>query len=140
MRSMADADSLLSRAKLSNTVQRRAMLTALSHASSPMTHADIRSYFRQKNIRIDTATIYRILKQFLLTSIVHKHPSSNGYVLCSLESCHGHHGFLTCSACQSVTEFSDAALCHAEHSIARSHKFQAQTHVTDLVGLCANCQ
>ncbi|MEQ1849308.1 MAG: Fur family transcriptional regulator [Candidatus Peribacteraceae bacterium] len=135
-----DFPSLLARANLSNTVQRRAILSLLSSSTTPLSHADMALALRKKKVSIDTATIYRIFKQFLEKGIVHRHPSTGAYVLCALPSCTGHHGFLTCSECHSVTEFADTALCQAEHAVARSFKFKPQKHVTDVVGLCASCQ
>lgn len=116
------------------------MLQALASHAAPLLHKDVHSWIEKRNNGvINLVTVYRILERFHELGIVHKHPSTGGFVLCSLPDTGGHHGFLSCESCGRVEEFADAALCKQENRIARQAKFKTKRHISDILGCCSAC-
>lgn len=135
-----DAGTILSSTGLRGTQPRRMVLRVLLKARSPHSHKDIYQSIQKKGETINLVTVYRILQQFLESGIVHLHPTTGKYVLCTEANRHACHSFMTCERCGKVEEFHDKKLCAEEHRIAEKVGFSPRYHVSDVVGICARCR
>src|SRR3989344_5666797 len=128
--------TLLARSRIRNTQPRRMILAALGTVARPLSPAEIEV---QLGCKVDLVTIYRTLALFEKHHLVHKHPSTGGYLLCTIPERSGHHGFLTCTSCKTTEEFHDPGFCKLEEAIAHRAKFSATEHVSEIIGICSHC-
>lgn len=135
-----DAKTILSSTGLRDTQPRRMVLRVLMKDRSPHSHRDIYESIQKSGGTINLVTVYRILQQFLESHIIHLHPTTGRYVLCTEDGNHQCHSFMTCERCGGVEEFHDEKLCSEEHRIAEKSGFSPRYHVSDVVGVCARCQ
>ena len=131
-------DLLLLKSRTRTTRPRRAIIETLASAEHPLSPQEIHDRLAKKNT-IDLVTIYRTLALFEEKHIAHCHPSTGGYLLCSLPETDGHHGFLTCISCKKTEEFHEPKFCAIEDSIARKAKFRATEHISEIIGHCSHC-
>lgn len=134
-----DIRRLLRSHDLRDTQARRSVLEALTQRRSPFTQKELHSDIKKQGIAINLVTIYRILETFEGLGIVHRHPSTGGFTLCSMREHKGHHGFLSCEKCGTVQEFADTKLCGEENRIASQAGFVPKHHVSEIIGLCSRC-
>lgn len=134
---------------LRDTQPRRLVIEALCNIKKPASHKEIYSWIEKQGAATNLVTVYRILETFEGLGIVHRHPSSGGFILCSMEEegCHGTvvrdttcHGFLSCQECGTVQEFTDEKLCKEEKRIARKAGFTPKHHMSEIIGVCTKCQ
>jgi len=131
--------SILRKRALRDTAPRRLVLQALASHAKPLLQKDVHGWIEKQNGDVNLVSVYRILERFEEHGIVHRHPSTGGFVLCSLPDTEGHHGFLSCESCGTVKEFADPALCKQEGRIAKQSQFTLNHHLTDMIGLCSTC-
>lgn len=131
---------ILQNYKLRDTQSRRLVLQALVHFNRPISHKEIHEWIQQQDAATNLVTVYRTLEAFEKMGIVHQHPSSGGFIICSMHEHKGHHGFLSCEKCGTVEEFCDASLCSQEDRIAKQAGFTPTNHISDITGVCAKCQ
>ena len=131
---------LLASVGLRTTQPRRAVLRVLSHKHVPHAPQDVWRAVRRSGQSVNLVTVYRILRQLQEVGIVHLHPTTGKYVLCTAIGDHACHSFLTCEQCGNVEELHDEQLCAEEHRIAKKAGFAPRYHVSDVVGICAHCQ
>ena len=134
-----DSSIVLRAHKLRDTLPRRLTLSALHDLHAPADCKTVLARIRRRQKAVNLVTVYRMLDRFETLGIVHKHPSSGKYTLCSLPDAKGHHGFLSCRKCGRVKEFADSDLCKKEDRIAQRAGFLSESHVSDIVGLCSSC-
>lgn len=135
----AEVQKTLKAHGLRDTQSRRIVIEALSQSPKPISPKDIHLWVTDQGSTINLVTVYRILEAFENLGIVHRHPSSGGFVLCSLNK-EGHHGFLSCQKCGTVEEFVDEKLCAEENRIARKAGFTPKHHTSEIIGVCETCQ
>lgn len=131
--------AILERQGLRVTQSRLLVLEALSTIGKPASQKDLFEHIRKESAQINLVTVYRMLETFVERDIAHKHPSSGGYTLCSLQEQHGHHVLLSCGKCGTVQEHIDAELCKHENRIAKNAGFKPKHHVSEIIGLCPSC-
>jgi len=129
---------LLKEKGLRDTQPRRLVIRSLAamHAASPH---DIAKWIATQGDTVNPVTIYRILALLEKLHLVHRHPDSGHYFLCSIPKKHGHHGFLQCIHCRRIEEFRDDALASQEASIAIKAGFQPTSYLTSILGICMKC-
>lgn len=137
---MTDIHEILQLHNLRDTMARRLVILALQDIKKPVSHKEIFSWIKLQNATINLVTVYRTIDSFLDLHIIHKHPTSGGFLLCSMPTQKGHHGFLSCKDCGTVQEFSDSVLCKEENRIAAQNQFSPLSHTNDIVGTCNQCQ
>ena len=133
------SSTILREYNLKDTQSRRFVLKALMHFQKPASHKDIHHWIKEQDAATNLVTVYRTLETFERLGIVHRHPSSGGFILCSMDGEEGHHGFLRCEECGKVEEFCDDTLCHQEDRIAKKAGFAPKNHISETVGLCSEC-
>lgn len=138
MQAFREALSLKS-VKLRDTHSRRLVLQALAHLSHPSSPKDIFEWAQKEGEALNLVTVYRVLDRLEEARLVHKHPSTGLYVVCTLPDVSGHHGFLHCTTCGNLEEFHDHRLCHVENEIAKKAGFTAIEHLSEISGMCSSC-
>lgn len=136
---IVDVRNLLRKSKLKDTQPRRMVLEALSKIKTPVSPYEIQKWLLKKNSELNVVTIYRILHALNSAHIVHRHPCSGHFALCTLPEQKGHHGFLHCHGCGLIMEFCSPALCTLEHGIAKKAGFEPESHMSEISGLCKRC-
>jgi Fur family transcriptional regulator, ferric uptake regulator len=129
----------LQAANLRETHPRRAILTILQEATTPLTHKEVYKKIVQQNVAINLTTVYRILQKFEELHIIHTHLHSGGVVLCEHPQSNGHHVLLSCKKCGTTQEHLDSLLCKQESTIAAKHGFSGVEHKSELTGVCSLC-
>ena len=105
-----------------------------------MTAYEIIDRVRSKGISAPP-TVYRALRRLIEEGLAHRVESMNAFVACAHpEDDHGAAVFLTCSRCESLSEFSDADIDTHFEKHARARGFSVDTFTIELRGLCQNCQ
>ncbi len=137
---IVDTGELLKKSKLKDTQPRRMVLEALAKINMPVSPYGIQKWLLKKNTELNAVTIYRILHAFNSACIVHRHPCSGHFALCTLPEQKGHHGFLHCHSCGLTEEFCSPALCTLEHGIAKKAGFDLENHMNEISGLCKHCK
>ncbi|MCA9772215.1 MAG: transcriptional repressor [Myxococcales bacterium] len=132
---------LLRSARLRVTRQRRELIALLGETCDPLNPYELKDRMDARGIAIDTVSIYRILACFESRGIVHRIPSSGGYVKCHLspgdDACHH---YLVCRHCRRVEEMPCGGLEPWEEEAARRRGFQVETHNIELSGICSSCR
>jgi Fur family zinc uptake transcriptional regulator len=121
------------------TKPRRLVLEILEETQQPLSPYDIQRTLKKQDKYLNHVTIYRILDLFCRLNLVHKLPSSGGFVKCSLGKKEGCHRFMVCRQCGAIQEFADEGLCHEESKFAQNLDFHTEYHLSETYGLCSNC-
>lgn len=135
----ANSVQILTAKGLRATQTRRLVLEAFMKKPVPLTQRDIHDIIKKNGADISLVTVYRIIEAFEGVHVVHKHLSSGGYVLCTMEDEHGHHVLLSCEDCGSVEECIDTDFCKHEDRIAAQNGFTPKAHLSELIGVCSSC-
>jgi Fe2+ or Zn2+ uptake regulation protein len=130
---------LLQKSGLKDTLPRRLVFGALQNIGKTVSPYDVQRWLMKKSKEVNIVTIYRVFEAFEKAHIVHRHPCNGHFSLCSIPDLKGHHGFLHCSDCDSITEFVDERLCAIENAISLEARFHPETHVSEVVGVCSSC-
>lgn len=136
----ADPQAILQQFNLRDTQPRRLVLKALVNMQKPASHKEIHRWIEEQDAAVNLVTVYRTLETFEEIGIIHRHPSSGGIILCSMNEEEGHHGFLSCEKCGMVEEFCNEDLCSKEDRIAKKAGFTPKHHVSEIIGICAGCR
>lgn len=136
---MMDISNILQRYTLKDTKPRRSILQVLDDVSTPLTKKEIYQQLKKNGISINLVTIYRIIQVFEKLHIIHQHPSSGAYSLCSHQQKRGHHVLLSCHTCGQVKECIDADLCKQENRVAHNAGFTPKQHISEIIGICFTC-
>ena len=121
------------------TVPRRLVLEALAARQEPASPYELQKALKEHGDHLDHVTIYRIVELLERLNLIHKVLSTGGYVRCTLENSSGCHRYLVCRQCGALQEFADESLCRKENEIAAKMGFQADHHIEEFHGLCADC-
>ena len=135
------AHKKLQEAGLKITDQREIIVKLLAKSDKALSPYDMRDKLKKQRINADVVTIYRVLETLESLSLVHKVLAVNGYVKCNSEAdakfCHH---YLLCKKCHKIDEVEGEDLSKLEKKIAKTKKFQIDSHYLEFTGLCKNCQ
>ncbi|MBI5498188.1 MAG: transcriptional repressor [Deltaproteobacteria bacterium] len=146
-----EASQVLAGNGLRVTRPRRAVVELLERSPRPMGAADIHQELRTQGIRIDRASVYRVLAVLEAQGLVHRVLSAQGYMAChppthlhlhggtepADHSCHHH---LVCRACGRTLETHCDGLRGLIDTIVERTGFQVEGHVLEIVGTCRECR
>ncbi len=118
------------------TAPRRAVLDAITQSQRPFTIEEL----SERLPNIGRATVFRTVKLLQELELVCRVPLEDGGVLYQRAGTGEHHHHLICSACGSVTEFSDPSLDTAIEQNAATTGFELDGHSAELYGRCASCR
>jgi Fe2+ or Zn2+ uptake regulation protein len=130
---------MLQKKGLKKTLARKSVLNALRSLSIPSDAITIHSWAAAHGHNMNLTTVYRVLAVLLEHSIIHRHPSTGNYILCSKPHEPGDHRFLRCQTCNHIQEFIDEALCKTENIIAKKYDFVPTKHLSEIIGICKHC-
>lgn len=120
---------------------RRDLVERLLAAAQPVTIPEL----LDRPPRLAQSSAYRNLAVLEQTGVVHRITTSGDFARFELaEDLTEHHHHLICSRCGAVEDFTAPAglertLGRAVAAIEAAHRFTAERHRLDLIGLCADC-
>lgn len=146
-----EASQMLASAGLRVTRPRRAVVELLERSPCPLDATAIHQQLRAQGIRVDRASVYRVLAVLEEHSLVHRVLSHGGYMAChppahvhlagmgepSDQSCHHH---LLCRQCNKALEIHCDGLGTLMAAITRATGFAVERHALEVTGLCRECQ
>jgi Fur family ferric uptake transcriptional regulator len=133
------AEHLLTDFNLRHTAQRISILNSFLKTSHALSHNDLETEFEGL---IDRATIYRCLKQFLDSGILHRIPDEQfqtKYAVCATcehENHHHDHVHFNCSKCNMTKCIEGTSI----PSIDLPEGYVAKEKILIIQGLCAECK
>ena len=87
---------------------------------------------------VSLATVYRVLTQFEISGLIHRHNFEGGFSVFELS--HGeHHDHLVCVTCGRVEEFVDEVIEQRQRVIAQQAQFKMTNHALNIYGVCSVC-
>jgi Fur family transcriptional regulator, ferric uptake regulator len=87
---------------------------------------------------VSLATVYRVLTQFEISGLIHRHNFEGGFSVFELS--HGeHHDHLVCVTCGRVEEFVDDIIEQRQKAIAQRAQFKMTNHALNIYGVCPAC-
>ena len=124
---------------LKATPARLAILELLEHTDLPLDVATMREFLKEKNIKTDQATVFRIVGLFTnrgLTRQIELQEGKARYELTTLP----HHHHTICTSCGRVQDIGHCEVKDIEKKASDHLGFKTENHQVELFGLCANCQ
>jgi len=129
----------LSRNGYKITVQRRAVLKAITRSHEHLTPAAVHKLAIRENPGVGLVTVYRtldMLSEMGLICRVHRGGRSRSYTLAPV----GHHHHMICTGCGAVTDFTDCDLSELVNRLSRETGFKIEGHLLEFSGRCRDCQ
>lgn len=122
---------------LKNTKTRQRVKETLSHASTPLTPAEIYNQLKDENITL--SSIYRTLETFTRENIVIKASDQKGTALYTLnidDHCH----YLKCKCCHAEIKLDYCPYHKINHQLSHKYNFDIDENNVVIYGLCENCK
>jgi Fur family ferric uptake transcriptional regulator len=123
------------------TAQRRALIETIQEATSHLDAASLLSLARQRDSRIDRATVYRTIEMLKKLGLIdeldlmHMNGEKHYYEVRTQKD----HLHLTCLECGSVKEFTTPTFERLKREISRENAFDIQVIRLEAGGLCSVC-
>ncbi len=136
--SKSDIKIKLENSGLKKTEARIALIDLLEREDSPMDVLSIVSSLKSKGIRVDQATVYRILEVFTNKSLINRLEFGEGKYRYELQKDDHHH--LICLNCGRIEDIEDKYMKKFESDIRGKKGFLVESHSLEFFGLCKNCQ
>jgi len=133
-----DFKEILKEKGIKATKTRLAVLNLLDKSDQPLAATTIFHDLKNQKIKIDLATIYRIIEKFIGLKIVKQVDFREGMLRYELAGDHHHH--LICQSCGDVSSYHGECLSEVEKVIKEKYKFNVAEHVLEFFGTCDNCQ
>lgn len=131
-----DSNSIIKKSGRRLTGPRKDIFLALSN--TPLTIQEISNNLKARNVKHDTATLYRTLELFVDLGLVNKVSLSDKLSRYELAS-QKHHHHLVCEGCgviQDVTVNDETIV----DEVAQKSTFLVKRHSLEFFGFCVNCQ
>jgi Fe2+ or Zn2+ uptake regulation protein len=106
----------------------------------PVAAYELQSLLAEEGVRLEPASIYRILQTLYELGLVHFVHSANGYIACRQPQRSGCHHHIVCKDCGDTAEFTGDIVHQIEHRIAEQTGFSVNTHILEFSGLCRKCR
>ena len=124
------------------TNSRCCVLDVLAKSKRSLNAYEIAAQSEKNQVKIDTSTVYRILKTFQKLGLIHFVKEQNGYLCCQDFDCgkkqHCHHQ-LVCEKCHKVEEIHLDDTDFIKSIRAKNPNFRIQNHYFEFLGKCASC-
>jgi Fur family ferric uptake transcriptional regulator len=121
------------------TKPRRAVIQALLEDQGYSSPAEIHDQARLHCPTVGLVTVYRTLDLLAEQGFVrriHTENGCHGYTIAN----HGHHHHLVCRRCGSAVEFEGCDLHPFLVRVGQETGYAIESHLLELVGLCATCR
>jgi len=122
------------------TPPRRQVLSLLEGEERALSPYDMRERLRQRRVKMDVVTVYRVLEVLERLDLVHRVYRTGGYVRCWRSDLGAHHHHLVCTDCGRVTEITGDRIDEVADREARENGYRVTGHILELFGLCGGCQ
>lgn len=120
---------------------RRRVLEEIAASHQALGAYDILERMSTKGPRLAPISVYRAIDALHDAGLVHRLESRNAFF-----ACHAHHApdrdqvILACERCGRVAEMAGEQVFAALHALIDKAQFQARRTVTEISGICAQCQ
>jgi Fur family transcriptional regulator, ferric uptake regulator len=121
------------------TIQRRVVIEALAAADNHLTIPNIQQAVQERQIDLDSSTIYRILEKLVDLGLVCRTDVGTSGVVYELMLEDPHH-HLVCLVCGDITRIPDAVFCKVRTQLTEDFHFQPRLDHMAVFGYCAYCQ
>lgn len=119
------------------TPQRRAILSVVSAASSPLTAEQVYGAVTEAFPHLALTTVYRGLDAYVDAGLVRRSIYDDGVARYEIAAEHRH--FLTCARCKKSVPLSVCPFEQLEEQLVRETGFQISGHKMEFFGLCPDC-
>ena len=121
------------------TEPRLRVLTLLVNEKKALGAYDILSLLTTKDSRPKPPTIYRAIDFWVEHGFIHKVESTNAFLACAHDHCHGNFYLLICDHCEVVKELIVESLPKTILSLLKKQGFSMRRSTTEVYGLCGQC-
>lgn len=121
------------------TPARIAAMQSLERIKEPADIKTITDYLRKNEVKIDPATVFRMMNTFTEKGITKQIQLEEGKARYELSS-KGDHHHLVCGNCGKIEAIFDNVIPKMEKEIQKKQKFLVKRHSLEFFGLCINCQ
>lgn len=115
-----------------------AVYNFLKFSNKPYEVSTIHSFLARKKIRINLATLYRILDKFLKKGLVVKVDFKKGRSYFEIKR-EKHHHHAVCRKCGEIKDINDCSLDQVIKNIQDKNSFKVLNHTLEFYGLCTRC-
>lgn len=134
-----DCKNELNEVDLRATPARIALMRLLESSDKPLDVQTMIAYLEKKNIKVDPATVFRIVNMFTDKGLLKPIQLQEGKFRYELEAKADHH-HLVCTHCGDIQDISDCNIDMFEKNIEKKKQFKVTSHALEFFGICANCQ
>lgn len=136
---MERAETAFQEKGLRLTELRRRVFEVIAGSHHAIGAYDILERLAEKGSRLAPISVYRAIDALLSAGVIHRLESRNAFFAC--HSAHDHRQLvLACERCGRVAEVPGKPVFEAIASAAKEARFQPAHTVTEVAGLCADCQ
>lgn len=121
------------------TPARLSVLQILENADIPLDVKAITEYLRKKNIKVNKATIFRIINSFTEKGLIRQLWLNEDKSRYELTSRKDHHHFV-CQECGAIKDISDCGIDSLQKKIERKKGLFVKSHMLEFFGTCQDCQ
>lgn len=122
------------------TRQRDQVADVLLHSTGQLSVDDLAALLRERGTPVGLATIYRALDTIVAAGFAQVHDFGEGYRRFEARRAGEESGYLVCSRCSAVQEFSLEQVGRALALVADEHEFLAERPRVELHGTCRACR
>ena len=132
------SEEILKKHGLRVTPRRLAVYELFAKARKPLDVREIKNSLLL-TIKINKATIYRILTAFLQNNLIAQVELAEGkFRYERADKMHHHH--LVCLKCNRIQDIGNCSISRLEDIIRRKLSFAVKTHKLEFFGICGQCQ
>jgi Fur family ferric uptake transcriptional regulator len=124
------------------TPSRAAVIRAVAAQARPFTAGQLCEAVSQLDASVGRATVFRTLELLESAGVLDRLHAVRGdasYVARDPSSPNATHQYLVCTACDGVTEVTDAGLASLLQQLAARQSFRAERGLVEIVGRCQAC-
>lgn len=129
----------LRNAQLKATPTRLAILKMLETKTTPVDVATIMENLESSGLRVDPATVFRIINLFTQKGLTSKLSLNEGKFRYEIAS-KGDHHHLICQSCGKMEDVADPWISSLEKTIEKKKGFKIKSHSLEFFGICLKCQ
>lgn len=133
-----DCKTELNDASLRATPARIALMQLFESTKTPLDVQSMIEYLREKNIKTDPATVFRIMQMFTQKGLTRQLDFQEGKFRYELAGDEHHH--LMCTKCGDIEDISDCNISVLQKDIEIKKQFRVLRHSLEFFGICKKCQ
>jgi len=123
---------------LKQTEARSAVVMILGNSNGPLDVAGIKEELEKLDLKVDQATVYRILNTFHEKGIVKRIEIGEGKYRYEIEKEHHHH--LVCTNCGKIEDIEIDLSDDFDREVFKKKGFRVESHSLEFFGVCELCQ